>query len=153
MWLGVTFARRKDGDLDCVVYVPEYDMERWVLQFGDLVTVTGPELAAVYGTDFEILRWESHSQVEYVPARLILHTSWTPVIAKGLDRELIKESDFTRFAGRAVEVRTYEQINGSKEHEGILKGKQDGVVTVETAAGELAIPADKISKINLAVIF
>ena len=54
------------------------------------VTVTGPELAAVYGTDFEILRWESHSQVEYVPARLILHTSWTPVIAKGLDRELIR---------------------------------------------------------------
>ena len=40
---GVTFARRKDGDLDCVVYVPEYDMERWVLQFGDLVTVTGPD--------------------------------------------------------------------------------------------------------------
>ena len=71
----------------------------------------------------------------------------------GLDRELIKESDFTRFAGRAVEVRTYEQINGSKEHEGILKGKQDGIVTVETAAGELAIPADKISKINLAVVF
>ena len=40
---GVTFTRRKDGDLDCVVYVPEYDMERWVLQFGDIVTVTGPE--------------------------------------------------------------------------------------------------------------
>lgn len=71
----------------------------------------------------------------------------------GLDRELIKESDYTRFAGRAVEVKTYEQINGSKEHEGILKGKQDGAVTIETAAGELAIPADKISKINLAVIF
>ena len=75
------------------------------------------------------------------------------VSSAGLDRELIKESDYTRFAGRAVEVRTYGQINGSKEHEGILKGKQDGVVTIETDAGELEIPADKISKINLAVIF
>ena len=75
------------------------------------------------------------------------------VSSPGLDREIIKDSDYERFKGRLVEVKTYEQINGSKEHEGILKGKQDGVVTVETAAGELAIPADKISKINLAVIF
>lgn len=75
------------------------------------------------------------------------------VSSAGLDRELIKESDYTRFAGRAVEVRTYEQINGSREHEGILKGKQDGNVTIETDAGELQIPAGKISKINLAVVF
>ena len=40
---GASFTRRPDGNLDCVVYVPEYDMERWVLQFGDLVTVTGPD--------------------------------------------------------------------------------------------------------------
>lgn len=71
----------------------------------------------------------------------------------GLDRELIKESDYVRFAGRAVEVRTYEQIHGSKEHEGVLKGKEDGIVTIATDDGELGIPADKISKINLAVVF
>ncbi|MBE6018828.1 MAG: ribosome maturation factor RimP [Clostridiales bacterium] len=71
----------------------------------------------------------------------------------GLDRELIKDSDYVRFAGRAVEVRTYEQINGSKEHEGTLKGKENGAVTIITDAGELSIPADKISKINLAVVF
>ena len=71
----------------------------------------------------------------------------------GLDRELIKESDYVRFAGRAVEVRTYEQINGSKEHEGVLRGKEDGIVTIVTDDGELGIPADKISKINLAVVF
>ena len=71
----------------------------------------------------------------------------------GLDRELIRESDYERFAGRAVEVKTYEQINGSKEHEGNLKGKADGIVTIVTDDGELGIPADKISKINLAVVF
>ena len=71
----------------------------------------------------------------------------------GLDRELIRETDYVRFAGRAVEVRTYEQINGSKEHEGVLKGKENGVVTIITDGGELDIPADKISKINLAVVF
>ena len=75
------------------------------------------------------------------------------VSSAGLDRELLKDADYVRFAGRAVEIRTYEQINGSKSHEGILIGKNEGVVTVDTGAGELAIPADKISKINLAVVF
>lgn len=75
------------------------------------------------------------------------------VCSAGLDRELIKDSDYVRFAGRAVEVKTYEQINGSKSHEGILSGRKDGIVMIDTGAGELAIPADKIAKINLAVVF
>ena len=75
------------------------------------------------------------------------------VSSAGLDRELLKDSDYTRFAGRTVEVKTYEQINGSKSHEGVLLGKENGIVTIDTGAGELAIPADKIAKINLAVIF
>ena len=45
------------------------------------------------------------------------------------------------------------QINGSKSHEGILSGRKDGIVVIDTGAGELAIPADKIAKINLAVVF
>ena len=75
------------------------------------------------------------------------------VSSAGLDRELLKDSDYTRFAGRTVEVKTYEQINGSKSHEGVLRGKEDGIVMIDTGAGELAIPANKIAKINLAVIF
>ena len=75
------------------------------------------------------------------------------VSSAGLDRELLKDSDYTRFAGRTVEVKTYEQINGSKSHEGVLRGKEDGIVMIDTGAVELAIPADKIAKINLAVVF
>ena len=71
----------------------------------------------------------------------------------GLDRELIKDSDYVRFAGRPVEVKTFEQINGSKSHEGVLLGKENGIVTIDSGAGELAVPADKIAKINLAVVF
>ena len=75
------------------------------------------------------------------------------VSSPGLDRELIKESDYQRFKGRIVEVKTYEQINGSKEHEGILLGKEDGVVIIDEDGETLDIPAEKISKINLAVVF
>lgn len=75
------------------------------------------------------------------------------VSSAGLDRELLKDTDYVRFAGRAVEVKTYEQINGSKSHEGILIGKENGIVTIDTGDGNLYIPADKIAKINLAVVF
>lgn len=75
------------------------------------------------------------------------------VCSPGLDRELIKDSDFVRFAGKTVEVKTYQQVEGSKEHEGVLIGKEDGIVKIESDNGELAIAEDKISKINLAVIF
>ena len=75
------------------------------------------------------------------------------VSSPGLDRELIKESDFVRFAGRSVEIKTYEKINGSREHEGILVGKSDGNVIIESEGAEISFPADQISKINLAVIF
>ena len=75
------------------------------------------------------------------------------VSSAGLDRELIKDSDYVRFAGRPVEVKTFEQINGSKSHEGVLIGKENGIVTIDSGAGELAVPADKIAKINLAVVF
>lgn len=75
------------------------------------------------------------------------------VSSPGLDRELISEKDFVRFAGREVEVKTYGQINGSKNFEGILIGKEDNTVIVEVAGNRLEIPEDKISKINLAIVF
>ena len=75
------------------------------------------------------------------------------VSSPGLDRELIKEEDYIRFAGRRVEVKTYEQVDGSKYFEGVLMGKDDGIVTIKTESKEQQIPFDKISKINLAVVF
>lgn len=75
------------------------------------------------------------------------------VSSPGLDRELIKDTDYVRFAGREVEVKTYEQINGKKNFDGVLVGKDNGIVTIEVGKDRIEIPENKISKINLAVIF
>ena len=75
------------------------------------------------------------------------------VSSPGFDRELIRESDFVRFAGREVEVKTYQQIEGSKNFEGTLVAKQDDIVIIDVGGKRLEIPADKISKINLAIVF
>ena len=75
------------------------------------------------------------------------------VSSPGLDRELIKDSDFERFAGRDVEVKTYEQVNGSKNFQGKLISKDGDLVKIEIDDNELELSINKISKINLAVIF
>ena len=75
------------------------------------------------------------------------------VSSPGLDRELIKERDYTRFAGKLVEVKLYEAINGNKYYEGELIGKADGIVKISVNGTELEIPEKKISKINLAIVF
>ena len=75
------------------------------------------------------------------------------VSSPGLDRELIKDTDFVRFAGREVEIKTYQPVNGSKNLEGMLIGKEDGTVTLEIGGKRVEIPSDKISKINLAIVF
>lgn len=75
------------------------------------------------------------------------------VSSPGLDRELLRDSDYVRFAGRDVEVRTYGQVEGSKYHEGVLVGKEDNIVLLDIGDNRIGIPADKISKINLAIVF
>lgn len=75
------------------------------------------------------------------------------VSSPGLDRELINDSDYERFAGREVEVKTYEQINGSKNFQGKLISKNGDIVKIEVDDSVLELSINKISKINLAVIF
>lgn len=75
------------------------------------------------------------------------------VSSPGLDRELIKDSDFRRFAGRPVEIKLYEAIDGNKKLEGNLIGKDGDIVKVEADGQTIELQAKKISKINLAVIF
>ena len=40
---GITFEEQEDGQYNCTVHVPEYDMEHFALQWGDSITVTGPD--------------------------------------------------------------------------------------------------------------
>ena len=53
------------------------------------------------------------------------------VSSPGLDRELLKPSDYERFKGRDVEVKLYTAIDGRKELAGRLLGRTDERVTVE----------------------
>jgi len=77
------------------------------------------------------------------------------VSSPGLDRPLKKQSDYERFTGRLIKIRTYEPLpddkgNKRKTFLGKLEGLVDGVVKMTLAEGQTAsIPIDRVAKANL----
>jgi len=77
------------------------------------------------------------------------------VSSPGLNRPLKKESDYVRYAGRLVKIKTFDMVaddagNKRKTFLGELLGLSDGVVSMKLSEGQsAAIPLDKIAKANL----
>lgn len=77
------------------------------------------------------------------------------VSSPGLDRPLKKGSDYEKYAGRLVKIRTFEALaddagNKRKTFLGELKGLKEGQVHIALKEGQSAvIPLDKIAKANL----
>ena len=76
------------------------------------------------------------------------------VSSPGMDRALIKDSDYVRFAGRFVDVTLYQGIDGKKSFFGKLDGVKDGnLVIIDEKENRIEIPMEKVAKTKLAVIF
>ena len=138
----------KDLELYRVVYKKEG--KDWVLRvFLDKPMGSEQEYVNIDECE-EVTRWLSDKLDEL---DLIDRAYNLEVSSPGLDRELIKDSDFVRFAGSLVEVKTYEQVNGTKNFEGTLVGKNGDIVTINVDGTEFQLEDKKISKINLAIVF
>lgn len=62
------------------------------------------------------------------------------VQSAGLDRPLVRETDYDRFKGNRVRIVTSLTINGEKTHRGVLRGVRGDVVILETERGERPLP-------------
>jgi ribosome maturation factor RimP len=71
------------------------------------------------------------------------------VESAGLDRPLVKPSDYERFAGENVRVVSTLMIQNAKTHRGKLSGVRGTNVILETAAGELPIPLEVVKSANI----
>ncbi len=139
-----------DKDLEIYNVIYKKEGKDWILRvFLDKPIGSEQEYVGIDECE-EVTRWLSDKldELDIIDRAYNLEVS-----SPGLDRELIKESDYTRFVGRLVEVKTYEQVNGNKNFEGTLIGKADGIVTIDVDGTELKLEDKKISKINLAVVF
>lgn len=73
------------------------------------------------------------------------------VSSPGLDRKLIKASDYERFTGRLARIWVNEPIENQKYFEGRLAGYADGNVRLAVKDRELSVPFTDIRKANLVV--
>jgi ribosome maturation factor RimP len=74
------------------------------------------------------------------------------VSSPGLDRPLVKEADFLRFAGKNARVHTCRPIEGQKNFKGKILGVAQGRVELELAPGrKVDIAVHDIEKANLMI--
>jgi ribosome maturation factor RimP len=79
------------------------------------------------------------------------------VSSPGLDRKLLKPSDYQRFTGSLVKLTTREPIDGNRHFEGRLETFEDGRLTLEVqhsrkhkqAEGKVQIDLANVEKANL----
>lgn len=71
------------------------------------------------------------------------------ISSPGLDRVLRKPSDFERFSGARINLRLRVPLAGRKNFNGVLRGLQDGRVTLALEAGDVELAFDNIDKARL----
>ena len=85
---------------------------------------------------------------DYVKDAYILEVS-----SPGLGRKLIREIHFVQSMGEEIEIKTYKPIDNCKEFVGILKGYNNGDVTIETEDGDRTFVKDDIAGVRLTIDF
>lgn len=74
------------------------------------------------------------------------------VSSPGLDRPLVKEADFVRFAGQRANIRLHAPLEGRKRFTGVLMGLTDGVLQLEMDGVVVAIPLVEVDSARLAPV-
>ncbi|MDO5444744.1 MAG: ribosome maturation factor RimP [Eubacteriales bacterium] len=71
----------------------------------------------------------------------------------GAERELKRPSDFEKFIGSEIEIRTYKPVDGQKSFVGILKAFKDGDITFSDGNTDRTLTKAEIAKVRLHVSF
>ena len=75
------------------------------------------------------------------------------VCSAGLERALKRPADFAQFMDSAVLVKLYRPRNGMKEFPGILRGYEEGRVTVEAGKETITFEKSEVALVRLRVEF
>lgn len=75
------------------------------------------------------------------------------ISSPGLDRPIITDRDFERSLGKALDITTYEPIDGKKAHTGKLIGFTSENIVIEFDGISTVIPRMKIAKAVLKIEF
>ncbi len=75
------------------------------------------------------------------------------VCSAGLERALKRPGDFARFLGSPITVKLYRPRNGLKEIPGVLRGYEEGRVTLEAGKETITFEKSEVALVRLRVEF
>ena len=75
------------------------------------------------------------------------------VSSAGAERQLKRPSDFEKFLGSPVLLRTYQNRDGRKEFPGVLKEYDGGAVVLEMGKQELRFEKNEVAMVRLRIVF
>ena len=75
------------------------------------------------------------------------------VCSAGLERALKRPEDFQRFLGSPITVKLYRPHNGLKEIPAVLRGFEDGKLTVEAGKETITFEKSQVALVRLRVEF
>ena len=75
------------------------------------------------------------------------------VCSAGIERPLKRPGDFEKFMGSPIFVKLYRPVNGLKEIPGVLRGYEDGKVTVEAGKETITFEKSEVALVRLRVEF
>ena len=75
------------------------------------------------------------------------------VSSAGAERQLKRPSDFEKFMGSPVLLKTYQNRDGRKEFAGVLKGYDGGAVVLEMGTQELRFEKNEVAMVRLRIVF
>lgn len=102
------------------------------------------------GVDLDDCQDLSRKLEELLDAQDLIKTSYIlEVSSPGLDRELKKPRDFQREMGKDIDVSLFVPLDGKKVVTGPLSAYDGETINV----GDMAIPMDKVAKVNLHIDF
>ena len=102
------------------------------------------------GVDLDDCQDLSRKLEELLDAQDLIKTSYIlEVSSPGLDRELKKPRDFQREMGKDIDVSLFAPLDGKKVVTGPLSAYDGETINV----GDMAIPMDKVAKVNLHIDF
>ena len=75
------------------------------------------------------------------------------VSSAGAERQLKRPSDFEKFLGSPVLLKTYQNRDGRKEFPGVLKEHDGGAVVLEMGKQELRFEKNEVAVVRLRIVF
>ncbi|HEX2568726.1 MAG TPA: ribosome maturation factor RimP [Polyangia bacterium] len=135
----------------------KHELGRWVLR----VFIDRPDgrLAEIEGISLEDCTRVSHALSAELDVADLIHVPYSlEVSSPGLERPLVREADFRRFAGKRAKIRTRHPVGpvpapsgtgGRRNFTGALLGVEEGRVRIDVDGQVFEIPVEEVEKAHL----